>query len=84
MAYGSTVGYGGGFTMGDGTYTLPPLVLNFKGSKFSWNDSDNIGYNRSLMMSKITGTLGDWNYDVNSSNMGQYILNSKPMRTEIL
>ncbi|WP_051349334.1 DUF6443 domain-containing protein [Chryseobacterium gregarium] len=28
LAYGSTVSYGGMFTMGDGTYTMPPLVLS--------------------------------------------------------
>ncbi len=38
---------------------------------------DQIG---SIMASKILGALGDWNYDVNSSNIGSYMLNSKISR----
>lgn len=34
-------------------------------------------FNKKYFDSGIDGALGDWNYDVNSSNMGQYIMNSK-------
>ncbi|KMQ62942.1 hypothetical protein ACM39_17700, partial [Chryseobacterium sp. FH2] len=34
LAYGSTVSYSGIFTMGDGVYTLPPLVLS--GNSSGW------------------------------------------------
>nr|WP_262483802.1 RHS repeat-associated core domain-containing protein [Chryseobacterium sp. FH2] len=33
LAYGSTVSYSGIFTMGDGVYTLPPLVLSGSSSR---------------------------------------------------
>ncbi|WP_228457881.1 RHS repeat-associated core domain-containing protein [Chryseobacterium candidae] len=36
LAYSSNVSYGGSFTMGDGTYALPPIVLT--GNKSGWAD----------------------------------------------
>ncbi|AZA86441.1 RHS repeat-associated core domain-containing protein [Chryseobacterium shandongense] len=59
---------------------IPEVVMNARGNKYNWNMSLNHEYNSYLLMSKITGTQGEWNYDMNSSNMGQYILNSKASR----
>lgn len=56
---------------------IPEVTIKSKGNKYTWNSEANYGSNSYLMMSKITGALGNWNYNVNSSNMGQYILNSK-------
>jgi len=59
---------------------IPEVVMRARGSKYNWNMSLNHEYNSYLLMSKITGAHGEWNYDMNSSNMGQYILNSKASR----
>ncbi|SMP21095.1 RHS repeat-associated core domain-containing protein [Chryseobacterium profundimaris] len=56
---------------------LPELVMTARGNKYNWNMSLNHDYNSYLLMSKITGVIRNWNYDINSSNMGQYIMNSK-------
>lgn len=77
LAYSSSVGFDGAFTMGDGTYTLAPVIINARGTASTWNNSDNLGFNSLLMYSKFTGALGQATYDMNSSNMGSYILNSK-------
>ncbi|MDQ0065136.1 RHS repeat domain-containing protein [Chryseobacterium lathyri] len=75
---GASTGIGGG---PDGMYfNIPPVNINARGTVNTWNNTENYGYNSYLMMSKLTGALMEWNYDQNSSNMGQYILNSKASR----
>ncbi|MCQ9634071.1 RHS repeat-associated core domain-containing protein [Chryseobacterium sp. WG23] len=68
LAYSSSVGYGGSFTMGDGTYALPPIV--FAGDKSGWADQfrshmEKYG-NTTLIDSYFDGFLGgaqsSWNY----------------------
>ncbi|SDH84795.1 RHS repeat-associated core domain-containing protein [Chryseobacterium taeanense] len=51
---------------------IPEIIMKGEGSE--WNGSS---YNKAVLSSRITGALGNWNYDVNSGNMAQYIMNSK-------
>ncbi|MBP1167397.1 RHS repeat-associated protein [Chryseobacterium sp. PvR013] len=64
LAYNSTVGYDGTFTMGNWENVIP-VTINAHGNRFTWNDSENYGYNSYLMMSKLTGALGEWNFQQN-------------------
>ncbi|GAA4155351.1 hypothetical protein GCM10022217_13440 [Chryseobacterium ginsenosidimutans] len=43
---------------------IPEVTINVKGNKKTWKNSANFEYNRLLMMSKITGALGEWNLDL--------------------
>lgn len=65
LAYSSSVGFDGGFTKGDGTYTLAPVAITARGTASTWNNAENYGYNSYLMMSKLTGVLGEWNLQEN-------------------
>ena len=56
---------------------LPEVTINARGNSRTWNNSANLGYNSFQMYSKFTGAMGEATYDMNSSNMGSYILNSK-------
>ncbi|WP_449397592.1 hypothetical protein [Chryseobacterium wanjuense] len=47
--------------VGGAAINIPMIVLQGKGTKNTWNNSDNYGYNSYLMMSKITRALGEWN-----------------------
>ncbi|MCJ7933280.1 MAG: hypothetical protein MUW56_06485 [Chryseobacterium sp.] len=72
---GTSTGIGNG---PDGMYfNIPPVIINARGTASTWNNSQNLGFNSFLMYSKFTGALGQATYDMNSSNMGSYILNSK-------
>jgi RHS repeat-associated protein len=42
---------------------IPEVTMKGKGNKYTWNSEANYGSNRFLIMSKITGTLGNWNLD---------------------
>ncbi|AZA51545.1 RHS repeat-associated core domain-containing protein [Chryseobacterium sp. G0201] len=62
IMYGSTVGYGGGFTMGDGIYTLPPLVLSGYGTSKTWGSAlSNYNLNHSSIFNGIAGMQTAWN-----------------------
>ncbi|SHN07856.1 intein C-terminal splicing region/intein N-terminal splicing region/RHS repeat-associated core domain-containing protein, partial [Chryseobacterium carnipullorum] len=76
LAYNSSVSYGGAFTMGNWENVIP-VTINARGNSATWNNSENLVFNSLLMYSKFTGALGQATYDMNSSNMGSYILNSK-------
>nr|WP_314499694.1 hypothetical protein [uncultured Chryseobacterium sp.] len=62
LAYGSTVSYGSIFTMGDGIYTLPPLVLNGYGSSKNWGVTvNNYNNNHNILYNGIAGMQSAWN-----------------------
>ena len=50
LVYSSSVSYGGNFTMGDGTYALPPVVVNGQGTRSTWNFGSNYFPNAMAMM----------------------------------
>ncbi len=78
----STNFYFGGTSTGigdpNGIYiNVPTVELQARGNSNTWNKGMNLDINSFLMSSLFTGALGRATYDMNSSNMGSYILNSK-------
>ncbi len=62
LAYGSTVSYGGLFTMGDGVYILPPLVLSGYGSAKHWGGAiSTYNINHGILYNGIAGMQSAWN-----------------------
>ncbi len=63
LMYGSTVSYGGIFTMGDGVYTMPPLILSGYGSSKHWGGAiSTYNINHSILYNGISGVQSAWNH----------------------
>ena len=62
LTSGSTVSYGGIFTMGDGVYTLPPLVLSGYGNSKNWGGAiSTYNINHGILYNGIAGMQSAWN-----------------------
>ena len=59
------------------SFELPEISVTGKGTARTWTDKLSNGADTFAMYSKFTGAMGEATYDMNSSNMGSYILNSK-------
>jgi RHS repeat-associated protein len=59
-----TVDYTGNYSFNPIDVDIEEVIMKGKGNKETWNNSLNFGYNSNLMMSKITGALGNWNLDM--------------------
>jgi RHS repeat-associated protein len=82
LAYGSTVGYGGGFVEGYIYVDIEEVVINgARGNKKTLFNSANNDFNSLLIYSKITGALGDWNQSQARSTLYDAIENTKVGRS---
>ena len=68
-------GGGGAGSGGAVDVVLQEVIMQGKGKK--WSTSSNFDYNSFILSNSILRALRDWNFDVNRTNMGQYIMNSK-------